>query len=164
MIYPAKQKWRYFVTQWRLVDGIQELFIKYKMNGWQEIYAAVKKQLEEYDQWIKDNVLPKGRTDFRLPPEKYKLALESYGIDIPPSEIAKMAHTAFADIQEQMKPLAEQISKKYSLPSNDYRSVIVPEKRSDHWRFHSSFYEAHLAIIEDIRNKSWLLAKPASNY
>ena len=162
MIYPAKQQMEVILSHnGSLIDGIQELFIKYKMNGWQETYAAVKKQLEEYDQWIKDNVLPKGRTDFRLPPEKYKLALEAYGIDIPPAEIAKMAHTAFANIQEQMKPLAEQIAKKYNLPSNDYRSVMKFLKK-DQIIGDSilPLYEAHLAIIEDIIRKQQLVTLP----
>jgi len=145
-----------------LVDGIKELFVKYKLNGWEESYAAVKKQLEEFDQWIRDNVLPKGRVDFRLPPDKYKLALEGYGIDIPPTEIAKMAHIAFADIQEQMKPLAEQIAKKYNLPSNDYRSVMLFLKK-DQIIGDSilPLYEAHLAIIENIIRKQQLVTLPS---
>ena len=40
-------------------------------------------------------VLPKARTDFRLPPEEYALSLESYGVDIPPAQLAAMAHKAF---------------------------------------------------------------------
>lgn len=162
MMYPSKQQMEVILSHnGSLVDGIQELFIKYKMNGWQETYAAVRKQLENYDQWIKDSVLPKGRTDFRLPPEKYKLALENYGIDIPPDEITKMAHAAFTDIQEQMKPLAEQIAKKYNLPSNDYRSVIQYLKK-DQIIGDSilPIYKAHLVIIEDIIRKQQLVTLP----
>ncbi len=40
-------------------------------------------------------MLPKARTDFRLPPEEYALELEEYGIDIPPDQLAAMAHQAF---------------------------------------------------------------------
>jgi uncharacterized protein (DUF885 family) len=162
MIYPAKQQMEVILSHnGSIVDGIRELFIKYKVNDWQETYVTIKKQLEEYDQWIKDNVLPKGRTDFRLPPEKYKLALEVYGIDIPPAEIAKIAHVAFTDIQEQMKPLAEQIAKKYNLPSNDYRSVMQYLKK-DQITGDSilPLYQAHLAIIEDIIRKQQLVTLP----
>jgi Bacterial protein of unknown function (DUF885) len=162
MIYPAKQQMEVILSHnGSLVNGIQELFIKYKISGWEEPYAVIKKQLEEYDQWIKENVLPKGRTDFRLPPEKYTLALESYGIDITPAEIAKMAHAAFTDIQEQMKPLAEQIAKKYNLPSNDYRSVMQFLKK-DQIIGDSilPLYGAHLAIIEDIIRNQQLVTLP----
>jgi uncharacterized protein (DUF885 family) len=162
MIYPAKQQMEVILARnGSMVDGIQELFVKYKISGWEEPYAAIRKQLEEYDQWIKENVLPRGRTDFRLPPEKYKLALEGYGIDIPPAEIAKMAHAAFTDLQEQMKPLAVQIAKKYNLPSNDYRSVMQFLKK-DQIIGDSilPLYQAHLVIIEDIIRKQNLITLP----
>ncbi|HEY2349064.1 MAG TPA: DUF885 domain-containing protein [Puia sp.] len=162
MIFPARQKMEVILSHnGSIVEGIQQLFIKYKITGWEEPYAVIKKQLEEYDQWTKDSVLPKGRSDFRLPPEKYKLALEAYGIDIPPAEIAKMAHAAFNDIQEQMKPLAEQIAKKYNLPSNDYRSVMQFLKK-DQIIGDSilPLYESHLAIIEDIIRKQQLVTLP----
>src|SRR4030095_5406936 len=104
MIYPSRQNMEVVLSRnAHMVNGIQELFIKYKISGWEKPYAAIKKQLEEYDKWGKDELIPRGRTDFRLPPEKYKLNLEEYGIDIPPAEIAKMAHAAFTDIQTQMK-------------------------------------------------------------
>src|SRR4029077_1925168 len=121
----------------------------------------MKKELEEYDKWITDNLVPKGRTDFRLPPEEYKLNLETYGIDIPPAEIAKMAHAAFTSIQNQMKPLAEQLAKKYNLPSSDYRDVIRFLKK-DQIIGDSilPLYESHLAVIEDIIRKQQLVTLP----
>ena len=163
MIYPSKQQMEVILSHnSSMVEGIKELLVKYQLTGWEDSYAAVKKQLEEYDQWIRDSVLPKGRVDFRLPPDKYKLALEGYGIDIPPAEIAKMAHMAFADIQEQMKPLAEQIAKKYNLPSNDYRSVMLFLKK-DQIVGDSilPLYEGHLAIIENIIRKQQLVTLPS---
>ena len=74
-------------------------------------------------------MLPKARTDFRLPPEEYALNLEDYGIDIPPAQLAAMAHQAFNDLQAEMKPIAEQIAKQRHLPSSDYRDVIRELKK-----------------------------------
>jgi hypothetical protein len=111
------------------VEGIAALLEKYKLTGWQEPYATLKAQLAEYDVWTKANVLPKARTDFRLPPEEYALHLENYGIDIPPDQLAAMAHQAFSDLQAQMKPIAEQIAKERHLPSSDYRDVIRELKK-----------------------------------
>ncbi len=163
MIYPSKQSMEVILSRnSNMVDGIQELFLKYKISGWEESYAAIKKQLEEYDNWVKGNLVPKGRTDFRLPPEKYRLNLENYGIDIPPAEIAKMAHAAFKDIQEQMKQLAEQLAKKYNLPTSDYREVIRFLKK-DQIIGDSilPLYESHLAVIENIIRKQQLVTLPA---
>lgn len=131
MIYPSKQKVEVLLSHNQsIVNGIGELFKKYKLTGWEDAFVKVKTQLEQYDSWVKATILPKCRTDFRLPAEEYKLNLEGYGIDIPPAELAKMAHAAFIDIQSQMKPIAEQLAKKYSLPSNDYREVIKFLKKS----------------------------------
>src|ERR1041385_1724085 len=71
------------------VGGMAGLMEKYKIQSWQEPYEKLKTQLAEYDNWTKENVLPKARTDFRLPSEEYALALEEYGIDISPDQVAR---------------------------------------------------------------------------
>lgn len=125
MIYPSKQQMEVQLSRnASIVDGIEELFKKYQQTGWEQSFALLKKQLQDYDAWVKANILPKARTDYRLPPEEYKLALEGFGIDIPPADLAKMAHDTFTNLQNQMKPLAAQLAKKYRLPSSDYRDVI----------------------------------------
>jgi uncharacterized protein (DUF885 family) len=104
------------------------LFKKYKLSGWEAAYAKLKIQLRDYDAWIKTSILPKARTDFRLPPEKYVLAFEGFGIDVPPAQIASMAHAAFTQYQGEMAPLAAQIAKANGFPSSDYRAVIAKLK------------------------------------
>jgi hypothetical protein len=111
------------------MEGIAALLEKYKLTGWQEPYNKLKSQLTEYDAWTKTNVLPKARADFRLPPEEYALNLEDYGIDIPPAQVAAMAHQMFSELQAEMKPMAEQIAKQRHLPSGDYRDVIRQLKK-----------------------------------
>src|SRR6476646_1006039 len=111
------------------MEGIAALLQKYKLTGWQEPYNKLKEQLTEYDAWTKANVLPKARADVRLPPEEYALNLEDYGIDIPPDQVAAMAHKAFDEWQAAMKPIAAQIAKERNLPSNDYRDVIRELKK-----------------------------------
>src|ERR1700723_3442800 len=111
------------------VDEIATLFKKYHLSGWEPAYEKLKVQLAEYDAWVKTTILPKARTDFRLPPEKYVLAFEGYGIDIPPAQIAKMAHAAFVQYQTEMAPLAAQVAKANGYPSSDYRAVITELKK-----------------------------------
>jgi uncharacterized protein (DUF885 family) len=111
------------------IDGIATLLQKYNLKDWQEPFSKLKAQLAQYDAWTKANVLPKARTDFRLPPEKYALQLEDYGIDIPPAQLATMAHQAFTEIQDEMKPIAAQIAQERHLPSSDYRDVIRELKK-----------------------------------
>ena len=111
------------------IEGIAALFQKYKIQGWEEPYAKLKTQLADYDTWVKANVLTKAREDFRLPTEEYALALQDFGIDIPPDQVAAMAHKAFDDIQAEMKPIAAQIAQQRHLPSSDYRDVMRELKK-----------------------------------
>jgi uncharacterized protein (DUF885 family) len=111
------------------VEEIATLFKKYGVQGWEAPYATLKGQLTDYDAWVRRDILPKARTDFRLPPEKYALAFEEFGIDIPPAQIAAMAHKAFAQYQAQMAPLAAQLAKANHYPSSDYRAVIRELKK-----------------------------------
>jgi uncharacterized protein (DUF885 family) len=111
------------------VDGIGTLFTKYQLSGWEPAYAKLKGELADYDAWVRQTILPKARTDFRLPPQKYALAFEQYGIDIAPAQIAAMAHAAFTQYQSEMAPLAAQIAKANGYPSSDYRAVIAELKK-----------------------------------
>jgi uncharacterized protein (DUF885 family) len=110
-------------------DGISVLFSKYGLKGWEDAYAKLKTQLSDYDSWVRQNILPKARTDFRMPKEKYALAFEQYGIDLPPERIAALAHAAFIDYQKQMAPLAVEVAKANGYPSTDYRAVIRELKK-----------------------------------
>ncbi len=130
MVYPARTEIETELARDpNYMEGIATLLEKYKLTGWQEPFNKLKSQLIEYDAWTKATVLPKARDDFRLPAEEYALNLEDYGIDIPPAQLAAMAHQAFSDIQAEMKPIAEQIAKQRHLPSSDYRDVIHELKK-----------------------------------
>jgi hypothetical protein len=130
MVYPARTEIETELARDpNYMEGIATLLEKYKLTGWQEPFNKLKSQLTEYDAWTKATVLPKARGDFRLPSEEYALNLEDYGMDIPPAELAAMAHQAFSEIQAEMKPIAEQIAKERRLPSSDYRDVIRELKK-----------------------------------
>ena len=133
------------------VEGIATLFKKYNLSGWEPAYEKLKSQLTAYDAWVRTAILPKARTDFRLPPEKYVLAFEGYGIDIPPAQIAKMAHAAFTQYQSEMAPLAAQIAKTNGYASSDYRVVIAElKKRQITGEAILPFFDKRLHEIEKI--------------
>lgn len=143
------------------VDGIAALFKKYKLTGWEGPYAKLKVELTEYDAWVTANILPKARTDFKLPPEEYALAFEGYGIDIPPGQLAEMAHAAFTQYQTEMAPLAAQVAKEKGYPSPDYRAVIAElKKKQITGDAILPFYEARLHAIEKIIAEKNLVTLP----
>jgi len=162
VVYPARTEIETELARnSNYMEGIATLLEKYKLTGWQEPFNKLKSQLIEYDTWTKANVLPKARDDFRLPPEEYALNLEDFGIDIPPGELAAMAHQAFSDIQAQMKPIAEQIAKERHLPSSDYRDVIQQLKKKQLvGDAILPFYEQRLKQIEKIIAEKEIVTLP----
>jgi uncharacterized protein (DUF885 family) len=166
VIYPSKDEVETELGRnSNYVDGIAALFKKYNLSDWNTPYAKLKAELADYDAWVRANILPKARTDFRLPPEKYVLKFEEYGIDIPPAQIAAMAHTAFAQYQAEMAPLAAQIAKANGYPSADYRAVIAElKKKQITGAAILPFYENRLHEIEKIivaKNLVSLPSRPA---
>jgi uncharacterized protein (DUF885 family) len=144
------------------VEGIGALFAKYGLKGWESGYAKLKSELADYDAWVRESILPKARSDYRLPAEKYALAFEEYGIDLPPAQIAAMAHTAFAQYQAQMAPLAAQIAKANGYASADYRSVIAElKKKQITGEAILPFYIERLHAIEHIITAKDLVSLPS---
>jgi uncharacterized protein (DUF885 family) len=166
MIYPSKDEVETELGRnSNYVDGIAALFKKYKLKGWEDPYAKLKAELIDYDAWVRLTILPKARPDFRMPPEEYALAFESYGIDIPPAQIAQMAHAAYKQYQAEMAPLAAQVAKAKGYPSSDYRSVIAQlKKKQITGEAILPFYEKRLKEIENIivaKNLVTLPSRPA---
>jgi uncharacterized protein (DUF885 family) len=143
------------------INGIGQLFEKYKIDGYQEPYAKLKQQLTDYNAWVKQEILPKARTDFRLPPELYAFSLEMFGVDIPPAQLTAMAHKAFAEYQGEMQQLAAKIAKERGWTATDYRDVIK-ELKKDQLVGDAILtqYKETLKNIEDIIRKEKLVTLP----
>ena len=143
------------------IDGIAQLFEKYKIGGYQEAFTRLKQQLTEYNLWVKLQVLPTARTDFRLPPEEYAFQLQKYGIDIPVAQLTAMAHKAFSEYQEEMRQIAGKIAQERGLAATDYRDVIRELKKDqllgDAILPH---YEQRLKDIEAIIRREHLVTLP----
>ena len=163
VIYPAKDELETELGRnSNYVEGIATLFKKYNLTGWEPAYAQLKEQLTQYDAWVRANLLPKARTDFRMPPEEYALAFEQYGIDIAPAKIAAMAHAAFKEYQAEMAPLAARIAKANGYPSTDYRAVIAElKKKQITGEAILPFYQNRLHEIEQIVVAKSLVTLPA---
>ena len=143
------------------IDGMETLFRKYKLTGWEEPMTKLREQLVDYDTWVRANVMPKARKDFRLTPEEYSLALEGYGVDIPPAQLAQMAHQQFGEIQAQMATVAAQVAKQHGWSSTDYRDVIHELKKNQITGDEVlPFYKKRLGEIEAIIREKNLVTLP----
>jgi uncharacterized protein (DUF885 family) len=112
-----------------LIQGIEKLLDQYKLEGWREAFGALKEQLGEYEGFVRKELLPRSRTDFRLPADLYAFSLEQVGVSMEPAPLAAMARKAFAEIQAEMQRLAPAVAKARGLASTDYRGVIRALKK-----------------------------------
>jgi uncharacterized protein (DUF885 family) len=143
------------------VTGIGLLLEKYKVRDYQPAYAKLKEQLASYDDFVRREVLPKSRADFRMPPAIYAIQLESFGADYSPAELERLAHKSFSDLQAQMETLAVKVAKERGFTSTDYRSVIRELKKEQlKGEDVLPHYQHRLAEIEDVIRKNNLLTLP----
>ncbi|HEY1949740.1 MAG TPA: DUF885 family protein, partial [Bryobacteraceae bacterium] len=143
------------------ITGIGLLLEKYKMTGYADAYAKLKEQLAGYNAFVRKEVLPKARTDFRLPPELYTLRLENFGVDYTPKDLTALAHRSFTEIQSEMQPIAARIAKERHLPSSDYRDVIRRLKKEQIPADQvMTVYHDRLTQIEAIIRREHLITLP----
>jgi hypothetical protein len=143
------------------ITGIGLLLEKYNLKDYQPAFAKLKEQLAAYDEFVRKEVLPKARTDFRMPPEVYAIQREELGLDYTPEELARLAHQSFTQIQGEMQKLATKIAQDRHLPSSGYRDVIRSLKKDqlagDQILPH---YQQRLADIEVILRREHLITLP----
>jgi len=111
------------------VGGIEKLFKKYRLDGWQKAHAELEKQVAAYDAFVRAEILPRARTDFRLPPELYTFQLKQFGNDMPLDELQSRAHASFRELQNQMQSLALLVAREKGWSATDYRAVIRELKK-----------------------------------
>jgi uncharacterized protein (DUF885 family) len=145
----------------RYVSGIEELFKQFKITGYEPAFAELKKQVEEYQDFLQSDVMPRVTTDFRLPAELYRFSLRQMGNDMPVEELISRAKTSFREIQNEMNALTPLIAKEKGLKSADYRDLIRELKRQ---QFAGDailpHYQARMKEIEQIIEVNHLLTLP----
>lgn len=144
-----------------VVAGIEELFKQYGIKGYEEPFAKLKAQLAAYDDFVRKEILPRARTDFRLPPEIYAFRLEQVGVDMPVEELISRAQVSFREIQNEMETLAPLVAKEKGYTVAGYRDVIKELKKKqitgDAILPH---YEARIKAMEEIIRREGIVTLP----
>jgi hypothetical protein len=112
------------------MDGIEELFKKANVTGWEGDFAALKAQIKEYDDWVRHRIVPRTRKEVRLPEAIYVNKLANVGVDIAPEQMIERAGFDFQEVRDEMQVVAGVIAARNHLPSADYRDVIRELKKS----------------------------------
>jgi hypothetical protein len=106
------------------LSGIEEVLSGTDLEGWQEPYKTLASQLRDYNNWVRDQILPRARDDFRLPTAMYADALRNWGVDASPEELIRLATQGYMDIRNEMTALAPIIANEKGYEVSDYRDVI----------------------------------------
>ena len=147
----------------RYVEGIRQLFAKYKLDTPEGKAAldALDAQLKAYDAWVRSTVLPRARSDFRLPEPLYAYRLRQVGIDIPPQQLMKQAELEFMELRGMMQAMAPTVARAEGIRASDYRDVLKALKRQQLSRDQvEPWYHEVLGHIEDIIRRERIVTLP----
>ena len=111
------------------VKGIAQLFDKYKIEGYKKPLEQLEKQLAAYETFVRSEIVPRTRTDFRLPAELYASNLKEFGNDMPVPELTSRAAVAFKEIQNQMQAMAPRLAEEKGWKLSNYRDVLKELKK-----------------------------------
>jgi len=145
-----------------MITGIEELLAGTDLQGWEESYATLAAQMRDYNEWVRAEILPRARADYRLPADLYEDALRNWGVDASPLDLIEQATKGYMDIRGEMEALAPLIAAEKGYDTTDYREVIRLLKRDgpldgdkilDH-------YNAVLRDIEEIIVREKLVTLP----
>ena len=145
-----------------MITGIEELLAGTDLQGWEESYATLAAQMRDYNEWVRAEILPRARADYRLPADLYEDALRNWGVDASPLDLIEQATKGYMDIRGEMEALAPLVAAEKGYDTTDYREVIRLLKRDgpldgdkilDH-------YNAVLRDIEEIIVREKLVTLP----
>ena len=144
------------------VKEIGELFRQYKLTGYEADYQAFTQQVTAYNGFLRHEILPRARKEFRLPDEVYAFRLKRYGVDMPVDELRRRASVAFQELQDQLQALAFRIAQERKLASSDYREVLRALKSQQlSGGTILPHYQQRMKILEEIIRRERIVTLPA---
>ena len=111
------------------IGGIKELLAGTDLEGWQDAYETLAQEMRDYNDWVRAEILPRARDDFRQPPVLYEDALKNWGVDASPQELIEQGTRGYMDIRNEMQSLAPLVAKQKGYDTSDYREVIARLKK-----------------------------------
>jgi len=145
-----------------LLKGMRELLAKSELKGWESRFDTLEKQLTAYNARLKTEMLPRARSDHKLPPEVYADNLKNFGVDIGPQEMISKALTSFAEIRNQMQITANLIARERGFKDADYRAVMLELKKQQiPLEQVMPLYAERLAAIEAAVREQRIVTLPA---
>lgn len=131
--------------------GLRDLFTNAGLVGWEADLDLLDQQVAEYVEWLRQELLPRAREDYRLPEAVYANNVRGYGVVMDPRELIQVAQTGFGEIQNEMKGIARQIAEQRGMESADYRDVMAVLKADQVAQEDLlPLYQERMALIEEM--------------
>jgi uncharacterized protein (DUF885 family) len=145
----------------RYVAGVRAMFEKAGLDGWEEEFAKLELQLENYAEWLNEEVLPRARDNNQLPAEVYANNLKNYGVRATTEELISKAQYSYQFIRSEMKALARRIAEKRGWDDDSLTAVFrrlkteqIPQDKI------LDVYNERLADLEEIIRREDIITLP----
>lgn len=112
------------------VAGIEDMLKLTNRNDWNDDFVLFKKQVSQYDNFVKFQVLPISNKDPRQPPAMYAQILERRQIHKSPSELIKVGLRDYKKVYAEFKTQAQLVAKLNNFKNANPASVIQNLKKN----------------------------------
>ena len=113
-----------------MLAGTKELLESTQETSWKQDFETYRKDLLDYNNFLKEEVLPKCRKTPQLPLEMYNLTLRGVGIQDPAEALIKTAKKDFDTVFQEFKKLALKVSKEKKMKVTEPHKVIAELKKN----------------------------------
>jgi hypothetical protein len=144
-----------------MIEGLSQVFGASELEGWQDDLEVLTGQLTDFNEWVRETILPNTRDSAALPRELYELQLRNYGVSASPEELMKIGQVAFMNIRNEMIALAPLVAAEHGFETSDYREVLRLLKKDQlHGDELMSAYQEVMAELDVIIEREGLATVP----
>jgi hypothetical protein len=144
-----------------MIAGLAQVFGATELEGYEEDLAVLTQQLTDFNEWVRETILPNTRESAALPRELYELQLKNYGVDASPEDLMKIGQVAFMNIRNEMIALAPLVAAENGFDTTDYREVLRLLKKDQlHGDELMSAYNEIMAELDVIIEREGLATLP----
>jgi hypothetical protein len=143
------------------IDSIPHLFVQYNVVGFEPGLRELRRQVSEYNAFVRKMLLPRARQSFALPRELYVEKLRSYGIDEAPEQLISKGRRAFASLRPQVQAMADRVALEHSFTPAPFQEVVADLRSNqiqDSGVLH--FYRERAQRIDTILRRSEIVPMP----
>lgn len=143
------------------VEGIRALLEQSGVAGWEKDFALLQQQLAAYEDWLRQEMLPRAREQSQLPEAIYADNLKTFGVRATPGELIETGMYAYQSLRSQMKALAWRIAESRGWKDRNLVPVIRRLKQEQiPPEDILAVYQQRLAQIEEIILREGIISLP----